>query len=253
MFRSSSSSNGFMDNIPPLTKHILIINVICFIAAFSLPRIGVDVYQILGLHYWKGTDFHFYQLITYMFMHSGIGHIFFNMFAVYMFGQVIERYYGSRFYMLFFFLTGLGAGIVQEFAWMYDLRPAIEEYHSYLNNFPAGGIDVGNKVVHSIDELTVWFHTDFCNRMVTVGASGAVFGLLIAFAISFPDAPLYIMFIPIPIKAKYMMIGYAVLELFLGVQNFTGDNVAHFAHLGGALFGAVLIIYYRKSRIINRK
>lgn len=242
-----------MDTIPPLTKHILIINVICFIAAISLPRIGVDVYQILGLHYWEGTDFHFYQLITYMFMHSGIGHIFFNMFAVFMFGQVIERYYGPKFYLLFFFVTGLGAGIVQEFAWMYDLRPAIEEYHSYLNNFPTGGIDVGSKIVHSIDELTAWFHDDFCNRMITVGASGAVFGLLIAFAISFPDAPIYIMFIPIPIKAKYMMIGYAVLELFLGVQNFTGDNVAHFAHLGGALFGAVLIIYYRKSRIINRK
>ncbi len=246
--------NNFLDNIPQVTRHLLIINVLCWIATFALPKIGIDMYELFALHFWKATDFHAYQFVSYMFMHSpNISHIFFNMFALYMFGGTLERVMGPKIFLLFYMLTGVGAGLIQELAWMYDLNPAIAEYESILSAFPEGGVNVGNQVVYSVDAFTNWFHADFSNRFQTVGASGSVFGLLVAFSMLFPDVPMYFMFIPVPIKAKYMMIGYALMELFLGVHNFSWDNVAHFAHLGGALVGFLLILYLKKSNTLIRR
>ncbi len=248
---SNFSFNDGSSSLPAATKHLLIINVLCWLATFAFNKsgIGIDLQELFGLHYWKGTDFHIYQLATYMFLHSmDFSHLFFNMFALWMFGMVIERYWGTKFFVLFYFATGIGAGLCQELAWMYDMRGIEAEVLRLANSGIPNGVNVGDRIIYSVDELFSWLHSVYYNRLITVGASGAVFGLLAAFAMLFPNQPMYIMFIPIPIKAKYMMLGYAVLELFLGVQSFTGDNVAHFAHLGGAVVGCVLVLLWKRSR-----
>ena len=165
----------------------------------------------LGLHYFAADDFNVVQLITYMFLHdtSGIEHIFFNMFSVFMFGRTLEAVWGGKRFLFYYITTGMGAALVQEAAWYFELRSAISE---------------------------------------TVGASGAAFGILLAFGMLFPNAPLFIIFIPIPIKAKYFVIFYGLLELFFGVSG-SMSSVAHFAHLGGMLFGFFLIRYWKKKGI----
>ena len=236
-----------MNGMPHATKHLLIINVLCFFASFALPHVGVNFDDLFGLHYWEGSSFHAYQLVTYMFLHSGLTHIFFNMFALFMFGQVIENSLGAKFFTVFYFSCGIGAGVIQEFAWTYDLRPLVAEVTNFANTDLSAGLNVHTGMVYSAGELYAWLG-QYYNQLLTVGASGAVFGLLVAFAMLFPNQPMYFMFIPVPIKAKYMMLGYALLELFLGVKDFSGDNVAHFAHLGGAIVGAVLIFLWKKNK-----
>jgi membrane associated rhomboid family serine protease len=159
-----------------------------------------------GLQSFGTGDFSPYQLVTYMFTHEEFSHIFFNMFALFMFGSVIERTWGVKRYLIYYLTTGIGAGLVQ---------------------------------------LLIWHITGQVG--ITIGASGAVFGLLLAFGMLFPNAPLFLMFIPIPIKAKYMVIGYGLIEFFFGIANHSGDNIAHFAHLGGMLFGIILILFWRKK------
>lgn len=169
-----------------------------------------------------------------MFVHStpSPAHIFFNMFAVFMFGRVIESTWGPARFLTFYLLTGIGAGIVQQLAWWYDLRDLLSSSYEMIN---LGGTVVMPKAA-------------FLNQIVTIGASGAVFGILLAFGMLYPNVPLFIMFIPIPIKAKYVVIGYGLIELVSGIGNFTGDNIAHFAHLGGMLFGYILIKFWQKKR-----
>ncbi len=246
------NNSGFLSSLPPATKHLLIINVLVWLATFALLKSnsGIDLFQVLGLHYFKGTDFHVYQLFTYMFMHSlSFSHIFFNMFALWMFGTVLERNFGTKFFLFFYIVAGLGAGVLQELTWMYDLRPFAEEIARWMNTDLSEGLNVHDKIVYSVDELTKWVHESYYNRFTTVGASGSVFGLLAGFAMLFPNQPMYIMFIPIPIKAKYVMIGYAAIELFCGVQNFSWDNVAHFAHLGGAIVGVILCVMWKRGML----
>ncbi len=214
----SYQKSGFASSIPPVTKNIMIINVIMWVACIIMRNKGIDLMNMLGLHYIQSGDFKFYQIITYMFLHSigisghiDISHIFFNMFAVFMFGRTVEMIWGSKQFLIYYLITGIGAGLMQELVWFFTLNP---------------------------------YFYDFA---VTVGASGAVFGILLAFGMMFPNAPLFIMFIPVPIKAKYMVIGYGLLELYLGVANYGGDNVAHFAHLGGMLFGIIILLYWKKK------
>jgi membrane associated rhomboid family serine protease len=197
---------NFLSNIPPVTRNLLIINVLVWLVCFvSGARGSYLIVNILGLHAVQMQGFYLFQLVTFMFTHVQFMHLFFNMFALFMFGPWIERTWGPKRFLTYYLITGIGSGVVQ---------------------------------------LAVQF---FLGGMaVTIGASGAVFGLLLAFGMLFPNAPIYVMFVPIPIKAKYMVIGYGVLELFLGVGQVAGDNVAHFAHLGGMLFGIVLILYWRK-------
>ena len=233
----NQNGGGFLDRIPVVTKNLIIINVLVWVASLVLPRVGVDLTSWLGLHFPGAKDFYAFQFVTYMFMHDthSFAHVFFNMFAVYMFGRVLEQVWGPKRFLIFYMVTGIGAGLVQELTWMYDLRSVIAAPQELIN---IGGGQILEK-------------PDFYNLFVTVGASGAVFGILLAFGMLFPNVPLYIMFVPIPIKAKYFVIFYGLAELTLGVANFSGDSVAHFAHLGGMLFGFFMIQYWRKKGVGN--
>ncbi|MDL2243413.1 rhomboid family intramembrane serine protease [Bacteroidales bacterium OttesenSCG-928-J19] len=244
---SANNNSGFLGNIPIVTRNILIINVIIWFATYIFEARGIDLSRILGLHYWKAEGFHFYQIITYMFTHAGFTHLFFNMFAVFMFGSLLERVWGPKRYLTYYLVTGLGAALIQllviHFRIMQvaaDLTPL--QIQDVYNN----GLAIwksGRNFIGAADNLNLLVNT------VIVGASGSVFGLLLAFGMLFPNAPLYIMFIPIPIKAKYLVIGYGLLELYSGFANHVGDNVAHFAHLGGMLFGIFMILYWKKKGI----
>jgi len=217
------------NSIPPVVKNIIIINVILFLATIVATRWGVNLNRILGLHYWASDNFNPAQIVTYMFMHGGYMHILFNMFGVFMLGSVLEQTWGSRRFLLYYIITGIGAGIIQEIVWTIQFRDIIFGNYQY--------------VIAGTERMTV---DAFLNRLVVVGASGALFGILLAFGMMFPNAPLYFMFIPVPIKAKYFVVGYGILSLYLGFANRAGDNIAHFAHLGGMLFGIILILYWKK-------
>ena len=199
----SSSNNSFYNSIPVVTRNILIINLVVWAACNFL---RFPVVEILGLYDLNSKSFNLYQLITYQFTHVAFIHLFFNMFALFMFGRVLESYWGSSRFFTYYMVTGIGAGLIQL---------AICYFQG----------------IHS----------------VTIGASGAVFGILLAFGLIFPNTPLMIIPFPFPIKAKYLVIGYGLIELWSGFANRTGDDVAHFAHLGGMLFGIVLILYWRKK------
>ena len=213
--------------MPTVTKNLLIINVLCFLGAMVARRYGVDLNDMLGLHFFLASDFNPAQLITYMFMHANFQHIFFNMFAVWMFGRTLEMVWGPKRFLFYYILCGIGAGLIQEAVY----------YFEYADIYKYSGVDIGTGITLSVGE--------FLNMQTTVGASGAVYAILLAFGMLFPNSEMFIFPIPIPIKAKYFVIGYAVLELVLGISG--GDGIAHFAHLGGMLFGLVLIIYWRKK------
>lgn len=250
------SSQGFMSSVPPVTKNLILVNVLIWFATVILMRTGIDLQSVLGLHYIGSHEFLPYQLVTYMFMHdvSGFGHVFFNMFGVFVFGRVLEQVWGPKRFMIYYLVTGIGAGLIQQLAWYIDMRPFISAVNDYMINGDSsvlsGFLSVQEGVSYSTSSIIAAKGMIF-NSLVTVGASGAVFGILLAFGMLFPNAPLYIMFIPVPIKAKYMVIGYGLIELFSGVAKFSGDNVAHFAHLGGMIFGFFLIRYWKKKGIGN--
>ena len=238
-----------LNNLPPALKNLLIINVLVYFASYLLGgSTGIDVNDLFGLHYFQADLFKPYQLVTYMFLHANFQHLFFNMFGLFMFGRVLEQVWGSKRFLIFFFVTGIGAALVQETVQFFELRSVVTELSSYMQNIPQAGLNVGSHIIHTRDELLT-FQTDFLNRFVTIGASGAVFGVLLAFGMLFPNTEMYLMFIPIPIKAKYMVIGYGALELITGISGMSGSgsNIAHFAHLGGMLFGFFLIRYWKKN------
>jgi membrane associated rhomboid family serine protease len=198
----NSSNNSFYNSIPIVTRNILIINLIVW-GACNL--IQFPLADILGLHDWN-NGFYLYQLITYQFTHVAFFHLFFNMFALFIFGRVLESYWGPSRFLTYYLVTGIGAGLIQ---------------------------------------LAICYFQDISS--ITIGASGAIFGILLAFGMIFPNAPLMIIPFPFPIKAKYLVIGYGLIELWMGFANRAGDDVAHFAHLGGMLFGIVLILYWRNK------
>lgn len=231
-------------NIPIVTKNLIIINVLFWLMTVIMSKINLT--GLLGLHYPMSDDFRFFQLITYMFMHGSFGHLFFNMFAVYMFGRILESTWGSRRFLTYYMITGIGAGLIQILVTY--LRIQSLEAHmdpdsiAMVYNEGSAILNQGKNYVDSqMGQFNLLINT------ATVGASGAVFGILLAFGMLFPNIPLYIIPFPFPIKAKYLVIGYGVIEFFAGVANFSFDNVAHFAHLGGMLFGIVLILYWRKK------
>lgn len=217
-----------MNNLPTVTKNLLIINVLCFFGTIVAKRYGIDVEALLGLHFFLADTFNPAQLITYMFMHANFQHIFFNMFAVWMFGRVLEQVWGPRRFLFYYILCGIGAALIQEGVYYM-------EYVTDWSNYTI--VDYGGGIVAPMQ--------DFLNKLNTVGASGAVYAILLAFGMLFPNSQMFIFPIPFPVKAKYFVIGYAVLEIVLGITG--SDGVAHFAHLGGMLFGFILIIYWRKK------
>ena len=217
-----------MNNLPAVTKNLLIINVLCFFGGIVARRYGVDLNDILGLHYFMASDFKPFQLVTYMFMHADFQHVFFNMFAVWMFGRTLELVLGPKRFLTYYMVCGIGAGLVQEVV-------QYIEYATTLSNYT--GVNTGLAVIPM---------EGYLNLMTTVGASGAVYGILLAFGMLFPNSQMFVFPIPFPIKAKFFVIGYAVIELFSGLGA-SGDGVAHFAHLGGMIFGFFMIWHWRKK------
>ena len=218
-----------MNNLPTVTKNLLIINVLCFFAAIVAKRYGMDVNELGGLHFFLASDFNPAQLITYMFLHANLEHIFFNMFAVWMFGRVLEMVWGPKRFLTYYIICGIGAGVIQE----------VVQYIEYVTQFQGyQGVNTGTAIIPM---------SEFLNMMNTVGASGAVYGILLAFGMMYPNNQMYVFPLPFPIKAKFFVIGYAALELLLGFAQ-SGDGIAHFAHLGGMIFGFLLIMYWKKKR-----
>jgi membrane associated rhomboid family serine protease len=263
--------------LPEVVKNILIINGIFYLATVVLRNQGIDLNDMLGLHYFQSEKFRWYQVITYMFMHGNFGHILFNMFAVWMFGAAIENMWGPKRFLQFYLIAGLGAAVVHYSIVYFEMQPAVSYINDYIYN---PDYDKLQALVHSeafknfsssemIDHYNEFtqkfnllypvnepeamqvsvdymkeFRADVLNAPVVVGASGAVFGLLLAFGMTFPNSLIYLYFF-IPIRAKYFVILYGAIELFSGIAQVPGDNVAHFAHLGGLLFGLLLILYWR--------
>lgn len=228
--------------------NIIIINVLCLIATTVLrSRSGIELNDTLGLHFVLSEKFRVYQFFTYMFMHAGVEHILFNMFAVYMFGRLFEMFWGGKKFLFYYLVAGLGAAIVQQTVWYIDYCSIA----SHIADMPAVMSHISTEGAKALAE-SLNYSDEYMGRLnilmniPTVGASGAVFGILLAFGYMFPKEKLYMFFLPIPIPARVFVIVYGLIELFAGVANFSWDNVAHFAHLGGLLFGLILLLIWKK-------
>jgi membrane associated rhomboid family serine protease len=214
---------------PPITKNLMIINCILFMAMMVGERWNFDLNQLLGLHFVLASNFQPFQLLTYMFMHANITHIFFNMFSLWMFGRIIESVLGGKRFLIFYLLCGIIAGISQEIVQL------ISYYAQGLNNY-----EMVNLGTHSMPM------SQFLSTWTTIGASGCVYGVLVAYGMLFPNERVLLLIPPIPMKAKYMIAGFIALELIVALGA-SGDSVAHFAHLGGAAAGWLLIRRYKKK------
>jgi membrane associated rhomboid family serine protease len=215
-------------NLTPVVKNLLIINVIFFLATYLLGSVGINLEVLLSGHYFNSQLFRPWQIITYMFMHAGFWHIFVNMFVLFMFGPTLEDTLGSKRFINFYFITGIGALFIQ------NLVQAIE-VHQLVGSFV-----IPNGYVDAYQGYDIYSKLSGIYGGSIVGASGAIFGVVVGFAMLYPNVELLIYGI-IPVKAKYAAIGYILLELFSGINPSQGDSVAHFAHLGGALFGFIMI------------
>ncbi|MDE6457770.1 MAG: rhomboid family intramembrane serine protease, partial [Muribaculum sp.] len=208
-----------------------------------------------GLHYIGASDFNIAQIITYMFIHStnGIAHLFFNMFTLFMFGITLERVLGGKRFLFYYLSCGIGAAIIQEATWAMMINSFVSDnLEMTIANFAhANRLSMEQAYQYISASQLASLRLQIENALVTVGASGAIYGVLLAFGMIFPNRPLYLMFVPIPIKAKWMVIGYGLIELALGLGA-AKDGVAHFAHLGGMIFGVLMILYWKHKGIINK-
>ena len=212
--------------LPLVVKNLLIINGIFFLATIAMDMVWyIDLAQYLGLHYIGASDFRPYQFVTYMFMHGSFAHLFFNMFALWMFGNAIENAWGPKRFLILYFVCGIGAGLTQELVQYIQFS----DIHNFQN------VNLGGRIVPV---------EDYLNMLTTVGASGAVYGILLAFGMMWPNSMIYLYFL-IPIKTKWFVLIYGLLELFTGFSSI--DNVAHFAHVGGMVFGLLLILYWKNQ------
>ena len=216
-----------MNNIPVVTKYLLLSNVVIFLLQEVLKQSGIDLVALFGLHFFLADNFQLHQLFTYMFLHANFSHLFFNMFALWMFGRLIEQTLGVKHFLIYYLVCGVGAGLCQELFqygeyWMEGLAD-YERVRTPQGIYPMG---------------------EFLNFWRTVGASGAVYGILLAFGFIYPNHRIMLLIPPIPLKAKYFVIGYAAIELYSSFS--ANDNVAHFAHLGGMLFGFLLLLRWTR-------
>ncbi len=242
---------SIFSQMPPVTKNLIIINLIVWLAMFVLPsRLGAGLEQFGGLHYFRAADFNPAQLLTYMFMHSttGVAHIFFNMFSLFMFGIALERTLGSARFLFYYISCGIGAALVQEAVWALTWEDTFVRLLANANHmdFPEMREYLGQMMQTSEGSRQI---SVMLNSFVTIGASGAIYGILLAFGMLFPNAPLYLFFVPVPIKAKWMVLGMGAIEVLIGMSEAVGksDGVAHFAHLGGMIFGFLIILYWKKK------
>jgi len=262
--------------LPPIVKNLLIINGLIYLASLTLEQtFHLDLARILGLHFFQSEYFRPYQFVTYMFLHGNIWHIFYNMFALWMFGYLLENIWGSKRFLAFYIITGIGAAVVQMLVNWWDFAslqaealkyadaptlnsfvgfvkhyfPNYYEYHETIRGF------IGEWSLSPNNQSYAKQSIEYIHQLIglqmdvpTIGASGAVYGILLAFGMMFPNMFVYIWFL-FPIKAKWIVIVYGALELFSGITNNPSDNVAHFAHLGGMVFGFFLILYWKKRAI----
>ena len=231
MFRPTSFSQ-----LPEIIKNLLIINGLLFFATITLDNFGIDLNKSLALHQFQSPNFRPHQLITHFFMHGDFTHLFFNMFAIWMFGKTLENIWGAKRFLTFYIITALGAAAIHIFVIQYQIFQLAESSEM---------LDLAKKGLYNTSNINSLRLTQLVSTP-TVGASGALFGILLAFGMLFPNTLLYIYF-AIPIKVKYFVIIYGALELYAGISNNPADNVAHFAHLGGMLFGYLLLKYWQKN------
>jgi membrane associated rhomboid family serine protease len=222
---------GSFQILPPVIKNLLIINVLVFLAQMAFDPTGYGkISQLFALHDVRSVFFKPHQLLTHMFMHGSAGHIFFNMFALWMFGSTLENFWGSKRFLIFYLISGLGAAALH-------LVTLYIEYTPVVNLVETLPIEEQQELLYSVEYRV---------NSYTVGASGAVFGCLAAFGYLFPNSLIYLYFL-FPMKAKWFVLIYAGLELWLGIRNSAGDSVAHWAHLGGALVGFLLAFYWNRT------
>jgi len=248
-----------MMRITDTVKQLLIINVLFFIGSYLVGDTATDV---LALHFPLSKQFKAWQFITYMFMHGGIMHILFNMFALYSFGSLLEQMWGSKKFIFFYLSCGIGAALLHVGINYYTFNHAINilTENGYARDQVIGLLSKGQYNPAWQELLTPSQFTDFVGGYVSpmLGASGAIYGIIVAFAFMFPEIPLMLMFVPIPIKAKYFVPGLLLMDLFLGLKGqsifgFGDDGIAHFAHLGGALIGFIMMWYWKKNENNSRR
>jgi membrane associated rhomboid family serine protease len=260
--------------LPPVVKNLLIINGIFWLATITFKSaLGIDLTRLLGLHFFESEYFKPYQFVTYMFIHEDFMHILYNMFALWMFGYLLENVWGPKRFLTYYMITGIGAAVVQTLVTWWDISsiqsaavaysdapsldafvgfirkyyPSYYEFHDTLKSF------IGQWTLAPANPEYISVSKDYVNQLITlqmnvptIGASGAVYGILLAFGMMFPNMLIYIWFL-FPLKAKWLVLIYGGIEIFSGLSNNPSDNVAHFAHLGGMIFGFFLIIYWRKK------
>lgn len=229
-------------NMPPVTKNLIAICVIVFVAGL-VPQIDNNLMKYCALHFYDASNFNLAQMVTYMFMHGNFPHIFFNMFTLFMFGITLEYVMGSRRFLTYYMVCGIGAAVIQQIVWALTLPDMITQELASLNRMPF-------EQMANIMALDPSILARNLEMFSTVGASGAVYGVLLAFGMLFPNRPLYLMFLPVPIKAKWMVFIWGGMELLLGMSS-ASDGIAHFAHLGGMIFGFILMIYWKKKGLVR--
>ena len=228
--------------MPTIVKNLLIINGLFFLASIAMPGLS----KVLGAFYYDSPLFEPWQVLTHMFMHASFAHIFFNMFALWLFGTAIERVWGAEKFLKYYLITGLGAFVLHYAIVAFQAQNLIAELGPQaVELVKTEGMELWSNGKNYTDPKLAQLNILY--NVPVVGASGAVFGLLLAFGMMFPNTRLIMLFFPVPIKAKYFVIGYGAIELFSGIANRPGDNVAHFAHLGGMLFGFILIKYWKSK------
>jgi membrane associated rhomboid family serine protease len=260
--------------LPPVVKNLLIINGLFYLATLSFKSaFSIDLDNLLGLHYFRSELFRPYQFVTYMFLHANFSHIFMNMFALWMFGYLLENHWGPRRFLTYYLITGIGAGLVQTFVNWWDLssveaaaaayssNPGVDGFVVFVRQYFPQYYEAEGTVKSFITEWTMARNApglaaqslSIADQLIrlrmdvpTIGASGAVYGILLAFGMIFPNLLVYIYFL-FPIKAKWIVLLYGAIELISGLSSNPSDNIAHFAHLGGMIFGFFLILYWKKK------
>ncbi len=263
--------------LPTVVKNLLIINGLFFLAQNTLsgPMGFVDLEEIFALHGWQSPLFRPWQLITHLFLHGDFGHILGNMFALWMFGSVLENIWGSKRFLTFYLICGLGAAFIHLVSLSYEFIPLTHAYEAVINAQQQGGSTLSNAIIQFVDKyhLSYEHHQEVMNQLklhpndvaftnnflesissfyqskintATVGASGAIFGILAAFVYLFPNTYIYVYFL-VPIKAKWIGIIYFSYEVFFALQNSAGDNVARWAHIGGAIVGLLIVMTWNKN------
>ena len=273
------TNNNPLTAVRPAVKFLLTANIIMwFLTIIAGKFLNIDLDHIFGLHLPHSEAWRPWQYITHIFMHASLSpqgnieftHLFFNMFALYMFGRILEAMWGSKRFLIYYFFCGIGAGLLNSLIGIFEINAMYNKYNLFLES-PDPYIlssfakeQLGEPAAWVWNTIDGWINNpnsqeyinagkhifmriiDLKINIPMIGASGAIFGILLAFGMLFPNTEMFLMFLPVPIKAKYFVIGYGLIELFLGMRNSAGDNVAHFAHIGGMIFGFILLKWWNK-------